>query len=180
MAWIDPSIVAQGEVLTSAKWNQDVVANSIAQRVPPMAEVRRTTTQSIANTAWTNVSFDASPAIFDTDSMWDSANPTYLTIKTAGVYLFSVQAVFATHGTGARLVAIEKNAASPGSGPAQFAYMNLLPQTVSDQAFAMSAIESCDVNDVITVPVYQSAGVALNLATNPYQALRAVWLGQVS
>ena len=30
MAWINPSTVAHGEVLTSAKWNQDVVANTTA------------------------------------------------------------------------------------------------------------------------------------------------------
>jgi hypothetical protein len=175
--------VAPGDVLRAnsgtAAYN-NIIGNVNNHRVPPMAEVRRTTTQSIANTTWANVSFDASAAIFDTDSMWDSANPTYLTIKTAGVYLFSVQASFATNGSGARLVDIEKNAASPGAVGSYFAYMNVLPQTVSDQAFAISAIESCSVNDVITVSVYQSSGGALNLSTNPYQALRAVWLGQAS
>ena len=170
--------VSTGDVYTATAHN-NIAENVNNYRVPPMAEVRRTTTQSIPNTNWENVSFNASPAIFDTDSMWDSANPTDLTIKTAGVYLFSVQAAFATNGSGARLVAIGKNEASPGSGP-YFAYMNLLPQNVSDQTFAISAIESCAVDDVITVSVYQSSGGALNLATNPYQALRAVWLGQAS
>lgn len=174
----DIGTFSPGDILTAATMNE-VGTNLDNQRVPPMAEVRRTTTQTVANATWNHVSFDVSAAIFDTDTMWDSANPTYLTIKTAGVYVFSAQVSFANNAAGARLVIIEKNAPGPGSGP-YFSYMNLLPQSVSDQTIAISAIESCAVNDKIYLTVYQSSGGNLNLTTNPYQALRAVWLGQVS
>ena len=66
MAWIDPSAVAQGEVLTSAKWNQDVVANTIALRVPPMCRLTRSTNQEISNSTVTVVGYDT--VDIDTDA----------------------------------------------------------------------------------------------------------------
>lgn len=172
------SDVATGDVYTAAAHNL-ILENVDNYRVPPMVEVRRTTTQSTTNVTWAYTSYDASAAIFDTDSMWDSGNPTYITIKTAGVYLFSAQTCFANNGTGARLVTINKNSATPGDAT-YFSYSNLLPQTVSDQTLSVSSVHSCAVNDKISVAVYQSSGGSLNLSLNPYQALRAVWLGQVS
>lgn len=174
----DIGTFSPGDILTAATMN-DVGTNLDNQRVKPMVEVRRTTTQSTPNSQWAYTSYDASAAIFDTDSMWDSGNPTYITIQTAGVYLFSVQTCWATNTSGSRFVVIHKNSATPGDAT-YFAYSNLLPNTISDQTLAVSAVHQCAVSDKIAVGVYQNSGGSLNLALNPYQALRAVWLGQVS
>ena len=85
MAWIDPSVVAQGEVLTSAKWNQDVVANTIALRVPPMCRLTRSTNQEISNSTVTVVGYDT--VDIDTDAtMGTTGAGAKITINTAGVY----------------------------------------------------------------------------------------------
>ena len=87
MAWIDPSPVAQGEVLTSAKWNQDVVANTIALRVRPMCRVQRTV-KSNALSSSDPIPFN--DEAYDTDGMWEGVtNPSRITATTAGVYLFN-------------------------------------------------------------------------------------------
>jgi hypothetical protein len=54
MAWINPTTVATGDVLTAAKWNQDVVENTIVMPRGVMGYAQVTASQSGITTA-TNV-----------------------------------------------------------------------------------------------------------------------------
>ena len=68
--------------------------------VRPMSRVTRATNQSIPNNTNTAVSFSSS--VFDTDTMWSGANPTRLTINTAGLYMFGVNGIMVLSGVGIR------------------------------------------------------------------------------
>jgi len=54
MAWVTPTNVATGDVLTASKWNQDVVANTIALR-GDWAQSRSSSNYTLNNTSWTDV-----------------------------------------------------------------------------------------------------------------------------
>ena len=168
MAWIDPSAVAQGEVLTSAKWNQDVVANTIALRVPPMCIVGRTAPlNQTTSDAWEAFTFDTET--LDTDGMWASSpNPTQVTISTAGVYAVNfIVNVSATTGTVA--TAIKKNG--------DFA---AFLQSKAAHASASYMTGTCYLPlagaDYVEGFVYQSTGGAVSMDAT----MAVIWQGQAS
>ena len=174
MAWTNPETFTAGQTLTAASMN--AISDNLRAGGAAMVQVRRTTTQSTSNVTWAHVSFDAS-ATYDTDSMFASGTPTYVTVNTAGIYLITAQVAFANNGAGARLVYIEKNAPSPGTGTA-LSYANAVPQNVSDQTFAIAATVPLVATDKVYLSVYQSSGGNLNLVTNPYQSLCLTWLAE--
>lgn len=187
MAWIDPSAVAQGEVLTSAKWNQDVVANTIALRAPAGCKVRRDATQSIPTNTQRLINWDAE--IFDTDGMFTASSVT-ITINTAGIYLVQATVRYPTNATSTRAGAIVRNATISGSGDSAevtagvrigVSYFDRSPDTQS--AASVTAVESLDVADTISVIAYQNSGVALDTGaqtTIEPTTCSVIWLGQVS
>ena len=182
MAWIDPSAVAQGEVLTSAKWNQDVVANTIALRVPPMCVAYRNTAQSIANSTITYVSFTA--ADVDTDGgMFSAGSADRITINTTGVYMVSGVASLDTNATGQREIAITH----VGSGKPAYqgdwitSTSQVSPTTNLYAQMACSTIVEATAGDYFRMHVWQNTGGPLNLVGNARTCTLAVaWLGQVS
>lgn len=100
MAFITPTDVAPGNVLTAARYNQDVVENTKQLRVPPMCIVARTSSQtgyaSQANIAW-------SSALVDTDAtgtpMWSAGDSGKVYARVAGLYLVQMQAHFSANAT---------------------------------------------------------------------------------
>ena len=173
MAWIDPSVVAQGEVLTSAKWNQDVVANTIALRVPPMCMATRNGTQSTPNTTFTAVEFNG-PDRYDTDAMHDPAsNNTRITFNTAGVYVVQGEMYWDANATGARLARIRLNGATTLN-------TSIVPNTGPSDGVAtlVGCTYEFAASDYIELLSYQSSGGALNMQASCF--LSAAWLGQVS
>lgn len=96
MAWVTPSNVATGDVLTASKWNQDVVENTEFLFTPPMCVLSTTTnvTMATANIGYA-IPFGAGTELADTDSMHDTAtNNSRITITTAGVYVLTANAGF--------------------------------------------------------------------------------------
>lgn len=58
----------------------------------PSCKVRRTTNQSVAPGIIVAIIMDLE--VFDTDNLWTPANPSRITINTAGVYLLNFQVEF--------------------------------------------------------------------------------------
>jgi hypothetical protein len=119
---------------------------------------KRTTTQSINNTTWTVVAFDAADD-FDDDAMHDtSTNNGRLIAKTAGTYLIIANVGFVTNSTGLRYAAFRVNgggdegthgiAFTPGHGSGGV-QMNL------------STVLTLALNDYVELLVFQSSGGAL-------------------
>jgi hypothetical protein len=127
----------------------------------PGVLLTKSAAQSISNTTWTLVSWDQEQ--YDTDTMHDNTtNNTRITIKTAGVYLFTFSGEWAVNSTGVRLAAFSVN-----SG--QRIVQSLSPATSDSRgAFNLSMIRKLAVNDYVEVSVYQNSGGNLNLVhTNP-------------
>ena len=187
MAWIDPSVVTQGEVLTSAKWNQDVVANTIALRVPPMVRAERASAQSIANNVNTVINFDTEN--FDTDGMF-AATANLITINTAGIY--AVQALMSfvnSSANGVRSCGVYLNPTFTGSGDSatintadrRIAHAGATSVTTgADQTLACGTLFEFAAADTVALSCFQNSGGGINTDNYDFPALSLAWVGQVS
>lgn len=128
----------------------------------PICEVHLTSNKSIANSADTLISWDATG--YNTDNMWVGSVPTQITVQTAGKYRISVTTDWAPNVTGARLTKILVNGTAnansvattqTGANPVAIATAY---STVYTAALAAGA--------TIFVDVLQNSGGALNLEVN--------------
>ena len=92
---ITPSTVVNGDQFPASTYNTIVAdINDVNTRVSSLetsskaCQVRRTT--DLSYSALSDISWESET--FDTDSMWSVANPTYVTINTAGIYAVSFNA----------------------------------------------------------------------------------------
>ena len=69
---------------------------------PPHARVRRDTTQSLTDGAFTTISFTVCDK--DNDSMWSAGSPTLLTVQTPGWYEITYGGSCVTPGANYRLI----------------------------------------------------------------------------
>ena len=174
--------VSTGDVYTAAAHN-NILTNLGNYRVPPTALVSRVTTQSISNSVFNNVQFTAEG--WDTDDIATLAtNNDRLTIKTAGIYLVTANAMFAANATGQREMTIVQSPTPAWTTSGTIASTAFVYGTSSVniyQAMSASVITTCAVNDYFTVQVWQNSGGALNLQCDIRPAsLSVTWLGQVS
>lgn len=125
------------------------------------AEIRLTSNQSINNTTWTTISWDAQE--YDTDSYWEGVtNPTRITFGTAGKYVVIANVHFAGNATGTRLLrALRTNNTA----------LELFEVSANADANAginkrqnLVGIVDAATNDYITIQAYQSSGGALNIS----------------
>ena len=161
MAWIDPSVVAQGEVLTSAKWNQDVVANTIALRVPPIGTF--TASQSAGKATNQIVTLTE---VTDTDGMFTSG--TTVTINTAGIYLFTMSVRWAP-------VDVRADCWIDHSVDGTIARDTRFGPTERN---AVSIAYPCAAAETVSVYVFQDNSA--NASRTAVVAFSAIWQGQVS
>jgi len=169
------SSVTVGSVLTASDYNK-VLENSNNYRVPPMARIRRASSQNVANTTDTILSW--TDMDFDTDSMWAAGSADRLTVTTPGIYLVVATVSFIASSTGERIAWIQKN----GSGSTRFGQIRTSANsTANENAVSISAFVDCALNDYLQVGVYQSAGTGtatvLGSGTSPTN-LSVKWLGQ--
>lgn len=125
----------------------------------PAARVRRTTDQSISNSAFNVVSFDAE--VFDSDGFWVVGSPTLITIPHQGLYVFGGNGKWATNATGTRELAIRLNGSEvlrTNDQPVHptFGGANSIWQTVGYQY-------RLEVGDTLELLARQESGGALNL-----------------
>ncbi len=120
--------------------------------------VIKSAAQTIPNTAWTPIQFDAE--YFDTDVMHDNVtNNTRITIKTAGYYMVGGSVEWVSNVVGARLMQIWKN----GSTVLTSAVHN--SDQYGNAPGALSTVHYMAVNDYLELVVYQGSGGALNTVT---------------
>lgn len=139
--------------------------------VIPSARIRRTTTQSIANSSQTKVIFNTE--LFDTDNIADIAGANdRLVIQTAGVYMLTAAAEWASNFTGYRDLEIHLNGAtSPVLASGRHAGQGSGVNSVTTFA-------RLSVSDFLTMHVLQTSGAALNvgLVDSAHTELGALWL----
>ena len=161
--------VVAGDVATAAAFNV-VTADINNLIVPPACRVVRSASQSISNTTNTDVAFTAGAA-FDTDTMFSAGSNTRITIQTTGIYVVSAVAQFASSATGVRFMSIGTNAGY-GGNEMELGASGGGPTTISVTS-AISLTEA----DYLTLRVYQSSGLAINLL---YGTLSAAWVGRTA
>lgn len=142
MTWTDGS-----SLLNDVNFNTEIRNSYLLLLNPPMASVRRSTSQSIptGSSTWTAVSFDT--LNFDTEDpstpFYSSANPTRLTITTPGYYecVFSTElapgggtwftAAFRVNGTSVYAGSTVCNNGTT-TGTLAVSPVNLIPMNASD------------------------------------------------
>lgn len=128
---------------------------------PPRVSVYMTTA-SLTHNTWTGVTWTATH--YDTDSMWDSGDPTRLTVNTPGRYLVTARAYFAANATGTRGINLTPNGAgvrdtdNVALSDSFWAAANSTNQLVT-ATFEWAAVE----DDYLEMHAIQSSGGALNL-----------------
>lgn len=115
--------------------------------------------QSIADNTLTNVAF-ANSDLYDTDSMHDPVtNNDRIVCNTAGAYLFTPLAVFASNATGLRLCALYLN------GSVLWVYDRQAPISGASTVLGRSMIIPMTVGDHVVMKVLQTSGGALSLSS---------------
>jgi len=117
------------------------------------AQIHRAAAVSIANTTYTDVTFDTLD--FDTDTMWNSGTPTRLTIHTGGVYLCVGLWQWAPNANGERQIIIFQNGAN------WLAMEQRANQSSFGQSMHVTAVAKLVVSDYVGLRVYQSSGGSL-------------------
>jgi hypothetical protein len=114
----------------------------------------RSTNQSIANNAYTAISWDTET--WDTAGMHDATNPTRITITEAGKYLVTFHGPFDINGSGVRAWQIYKNGAQ--------AIADHIDNTLAaiEPFMGCTTIAEFAVGDYLEARVYQNSGGALN------------------
>jgi hypothetical protein len=124
----------------------------------PACRAYRTTAQSIPDSTWTSIAFDAEN--FDTQNMHDNVtNNTRITIPPGGdgIYLIAAGIGFAANGTGIRGVRFYKN------GTTIIAAANTAnPGAAYVGRVVLTTVESLVAGDYVEVQAWQNSGAALN------------------
>lgn len=141
-------------------FSQGTRITALEVAVAPAARVYKTANQSISDSAFNKVTWDA--ATLDNNSMFDNANDR-LIINTPGLFDFNVQICWALNGTGYREMVLYKNGV-------------LLESLGSDSGSndlrvnGHSSPIQCIVGDYFEIFVYQNSGGALNVQGSYGQA----------
>jgi hypothetical protein len=151
--------------------------------VPPMCRVFLSTTFSVPNSAWTDVTHTTSNSTedFDTDGMLTlSSSASNMTVQTAGMYSCTAQASFTLNGSGIRAARILRRR----SGSDTCVAVELqTPSTTTETIISLAGYIECAVSDQLILNVLQNSGAALNLlASTAFQlnSLSAAWAGRTS
>lgn len=124
------------------------------------ARAVRSSALSVATSTWTSVPFAS--ASWDNrpsglSAQWESANPTRLTCRLAGLYYIHGAAVFALHATGQRLIKLLKNGT-------EFYQDFRMPMAVFGTPIILSTLLYLAVDDYIEMQAWQNSGGNLDLS----------------
>jgi hypothetical protein len=132
---------------------------------PPLAELRQTAAQLIANTTYVAVSFDAEDVDTDVDNIGGHDNVTNnsrYTARYAGWYQVSGVIGYVANATGRRLAAWAVNGTNVNAG--QVAINNTGAAT-DVEVVARKKHLYLNVGDYLQLMAYQESGIALNTAS---------------
>ena len=178
MAVPSQGTVAVGDKITASLWNDDVrdAVNFLIS--PPRVKVYKTANQSIANSAWACLTWNAEA--FDSDTMHDNATSnSRITFTTAGTYQITYNALWANNSTGLRNHTIEKNGTTTqGSGTTIIEPFAISPVAATHSGASISVMASFVAGDWIQAFAWQNSGGALNLAgvTEAHSTFSACWI----
>lgn len=178
MAVPSQGTVAVGDKITASLWNDDVrdAVNFLIS--PPRVKVYKTANQSIADSTYALLTWNAEA--FDSDTMHDNVtNTARITFTTAGTYQITLNCLWASNGTGARYHTIEKNGTTTkGSGTVILEPFVISPIVATHSGASISVMASFSAGDYIQAFVYQNSGGALNLAgvTEAHSTFSARWI----
>ena len=117
--------------------------------------VTRTSNLSIPNGSETTITWTLER--WDYDSMWASASPTRITLKSSGIYLIGANIVWAANATGERRLRIY-----PGNGGTQARdFRSIVGDAYEGQFIAF--LDYVTAGRYYTVDVYQTSGGALSV-----------------
>jgi len=164
-----------GAVLTAAQWNSNVrdAINFII--APPLALLRQTVSQSIANGAWVPVNLDTED--LDRDNAHSTVtNTSRYTAQTAGYYSYQGCAHHGINTTGIRSAVWRPN------GGAATTYKNKLQVPASPAGTTTAVLTHAtffqNVGDYVELMCFQNSGGALSLYVtdegNP--SMNALWI----
>lgn len=178
MAVPSQGTVAVGDKITASLWNDDVrdAVNFLIS--PPRCKVYKTANQSIANSAWACLTWNAEA--FDSDTMHDNTTSnSRITFTTAGTYQITYNALWANNSTGLRNHTIEKNGTTTqGSGTTIIEPFAMSPVAATHSGASISVMASFVAGDWIQAFAWQNSGGALNLAgvTEAHSTFSARWV----
>lgn len=140
---------------------------------PDACAVRRPSTMSITDATETTVNFTASATVdFDSNSMFSTSTPTYITIKTAGIYMIQAQVVYPGDADGRRDTRLYN-----GSNVIGFNRLLGMDASTMSPYVQVEALVECAVNDQISLTVYGNLGAGWTLPYDTYYPRLAVaWL----
>lgn len=156
--WTTPVDIVTDEVASAARLNAQIMEDLRFLFQPPTCAVKRSGgTESIANNTATRVSFDAEE--YDTDSMHSTVtNNSRVTATTAGKYLITANANWASNTTGRRYLSIAKN------NTTTLAQMNSAPVSGTGECGqAIVSAASLSAGDYVELEVYQNSGGSLDV-----------------
>lgn len=123
---------------------------------PNYCAVKRTNALSVANNSWVTVSWNSADA--NNAGMWVSGNPTTITIKKAGFYRVEAAVAFAVNGNGIRSASLRVNGI-------EIARTNEVPNSTMQATILVSTERAFNVNDKITLVIFQNSGGSLGIHT---------------
>ncbi|WP_371380926.1 hypothetical protein [Sporomusa aerivorans] len=139
----DPSVIPDGEKNTA------------------VCRVSRSVDQSIPNTVATKVVFDS--VEFDSDNMYNTTNPTRITIPSDGVYQIVAQIIYNSQGTGYRAASIMLNGSINLSGQSSVA------NGTNTWGGNVGSINKLQTGDYVELQAFQISGGALNVINDSAQ-----------
>lgn len=139
----------------------------------PLVAVRRTGTLALTNSTDTVVTWQT----FDTDNdgMYDPANPTFVTVRTAGLWLWVSQERFPANGTGLRAGKHMKNGTSVATNSIAAGSQAGVSAGEGNTLQIVGKPQAFIAGDQIYLNAFQSSGGSLSMATD----YGGVWLAGV-
>lgn len=169
----NPRTWTVAELLTASKLNLDLRDGLNFLLSPPLALLRKTTSQATSSGIHTPVTFDAED--LDRDGGHSNVtNPSRYTSQTAGYYQLSGNVSFAANGTGWRDIMFQKNGTSTtrqsrNGTPA-------IPSGTAESALNLSGTMFLAVGDYVEIMAYQTSAGTLNvIASNADSRMEARW-----
>lgn len=149
-------------ILTYADWNATLYDALALILNPPMVHLQQATTQTIANSTLTAITFDTE--VIDTEGMHSTTTtPSRITPKTPGWYVGWFGIGWSTNSAGRRLNMVRKNGTGSSSS-GTFGRVDLRPGTGGTQATKGFRFWQYfnGTTDYLELMAYQSSGAALN------------------
>jgi len=136
---------------------------------PPRAKYTTSTAKPLPYVTWTTPNWDTKN--FDSNEFVSPANNGEIVIKEAGTYLIQANISFSANPIGFRNILFEKN----GN---YLAYQTNNAKNDSGQIPAirssLSAVEQCEVGDIIKISCYQDAGPEVTMNINAFSTFSIV------